>query len=724
MQPKKNPFESPKHTELSYCRKVVFFVISMTILLLLIYGNSFNCSWQFDDEPNITLNKNIHLKDFAWQNIKKALFSNPGSQFPYRPVACLTFAVNHYFGGESVVGYHITNLLIHWLSSIFLFVFIYHILNLPKLKPKYGPSSYGLALLATTLWAINPVQVQAVTYIVQRMASLAGLFFVMSMYFYSKGRTSRFPNRSVVFFGFCFLSFVMAVSSKENALILPIILFVYEIMILQKDSFGFIKNNLNIVLIVIGFALLLAFGFLYFRQGNIFSIFEAYNSRPFTFGERLLTQPRVIFFYIFLLLYPITDLLNIAHYCELSKSLIQPISTLYAIFGILMLVIISVWLSKKRPIVAFGILFFLLAHVIESSIIPLEIAYEHRNYVPSMFFFLVFMILFYSLVKKFENKRAMQSILLLFLTLYMVALGHATHLRNLDWKTPMSLWTNSLEKSPEIFRPYHNLANQYQKSGQYNKAIQLYNQALSANANNRYSEKHIAYYNLGIIYSQLEKYDKAITYYKRALALNARYSSSHNNLAMAYRKTGKPDLARHHLFKALKLSPGDPSVNLNIGYQYLKENKPHKAIRHLKIASLDEKSHVNALLYQGIAYKNMGLLGKSAMKLEKASKKAPRIINLHLHLAEVYQREGLHDRARKKARAAFALMSNEEILQKVLNGLSVGDDSANDRPDGNTVIPLLLEACREKEKNLEKWEEMLINKGKPNSDGVVESSEP
>ena len=120
----------------------------------------------------------------------------------------------------------------------------------------------------------------------------------------------------------------------------------------------------------------------------------------------------------------------------------------------------------------------------------------------------------------------------------------------------------------------------------------------------------------------------------------------------------------------------------------------------------------------------MGLLGKSALKLEKAAKKAPRIINLHLHLAEVYQREGLHDRARKKARAAFALIGNEEILQKVLNGLSVGDDSANDGPDGNTVIPLLLEACREKEKNLEKWEEMLINKGKPNSDGVVESSEP
>jgi protein O-mannosyl-transferase len=168
---------------LSHCRKLVFAFLSLAIILLAIYGNSFDCSWQFDDDPNITDNPNLHLEEITWQTIRQSLFSdrnNPG--FLYRPVACLTIALNYYFGGKDVFGYHAVNLVIHWLSALFLFLFIYHTLNLPRLKQQYADRAYGLALLATVLWAINPVQVQAVTYIVQRMASLAGMFFILTMY--------------------------------------------------------------------------------------------------------------------------------------------------------------------------------------------------------------------------------------------------------------------------------------------------------------------------------------------------------------------------------------------------------------------------------------------------------------------------------------------------------------------------------------------------------------
>jgi len=229
--------DSHPEPPLSHCRIVVFSIIALSLLIFSIYGNSFDCSWHFDDEPNITDNPNLHLKEITWQNLKRALFSDRNNPaYPYRPMACLTFALNHYFGGLNVFGYHLVNVLIHLISSVFLFLFIYHTLNLASLKAKYARQSYFIALLATTLWAINPVQTQAVTYIVQRMASLAGMFYIMSMFFYLKARISETGSKKIIFFILCFVSFVMALGSKENAAILPLSVFLYEIVILQEDA--------------------------------------------------------------------------------------------------------------------------------------------------------------------------------------------------------------------------------------------------------------------------------------------------------------------------------------------------------------------------------------------------------------------------------------------------------------------------------------------------------
>ena len=103
-----------------------------------------------------------------------------GQKRIYRPVVRLSLALNYYFSKRNVFGYHVTNLLIHFVSAFALFLFIYHALRRsPALKEKYGPHAYLMALLASVLWAINPIQTQAVTYVVQRMASMAGDFATM-----------------------------------------------------------------------------------------------------------------------------------------------------------------------------------------------------------------------------------------------------------------------------------------------------------------------------------------------------------------------------------------------------------------------------------------------------------------------------------------------------------------------------------------------------------------
>jgi hypothetical protein len=230
---------SPSYSQLdtSHCRKVVFAFITLAAIIFIIYGNSFDCSWHFDDEPNIVDNPNLHLREFTWDSIKQALCSDRNRpKNLYRPVACLSFAINHYFGGLNVFGYHIVNISVHFIASVFLFLFVYHTLNLPSLRLKYAHNPYFIALLAAVLWSINPIQTQAVTYIVQRMAGMAGMFYIISMYFYLKARTADIRYQKALYFILCFFFTLMAFGSKENAVILPLSMFLYEILFLQKIS--------------------------------------------------------------------------------------------------------------------------------------------------------------------------------------------------------------------------------------------------------------------------------------------------------------------------------------------------------------------------------------------------------------------------------------------------------------------------------------------------------
>ena len=234
-------FNLESEAHLSSYRKNVFAIATIFIIILAIYSNTFHASWHFDDEPSILDRKAIHLTEITWPQIKKTFFNDEGNL--YRPAACLSLALNYYFGKDNVFGYHLVNISIHVLASIFLFLFIYHTLNLAILKARYGPNSYFIALLATVLWATNPIQTQAVTYIVQRMASMAGMFYVMSMYFYLKGRTSRQRLLTISHYFFCFVAAILAFGSKENAAMLPISIFLFDLFLIQGLTKGNIKKN-------------------------------------------------------------------------------------------------------------------------------------------------------------------------------------------------------------------------------------------------------------------------------------------------------------------------------------------------------------------------------------------------------------------------------------------------------------------------------------------------
>ena len=380
------------------------------------------------------------------------------------------------------MGYHIVNFLIHFLSAAFLFFAILYLLETPNLKEKFSKRRNFIAFLSATLWAIHPIQTQAVTYIVQRMASMAAMFYILSILCYIKCRMSGASLHRIFCLLGCVLTFLLALGSKENAAMLPASLLLIELTCYKKFNWRFSKKIYFWGSVVIG-VIILILTVWFFSPDITFSWLNGYRNRPFTLTERILTEPRIVLFYLSQILFPLPNRLSVEHDVILSTSFFQPWTTLPAILLTLLLMGLGISQIRKRPIIALAVLFFFLNHIIESTVIPLELVFEHRNYLPSMFLFLPIATGFKWLYDYCAaKKQPLTGILFGLLVLLMVSLGIGTYTRNLAWATEVSLWRDAMKKAPQSARPLTILACQLYygpaaTSCLYNEALRIYENA-------------------------------------------------------------------------------------------------------------------------------------------------------------------------------------------------------------------------------------------------------
>jgi hypothetical protein len=367
---------------------------------LVAYSNTFHVPFQFDDRPNITQNPNIQINVFTLDRVER-LTKNTYKE-SIRVFSYFTLALNYYFGGFNVFGYHLVNFLVHIASGTFLYWFLLLTFNLPSLKEKYGAISYKVALFTGLIFISHPIQTQSVTYIVQRMASMAGMFYLLSLVLYVKGRRSTGQPR-VIYFGGMVLTYLLGVFSKENVAILPLFIAFYEFYFFQKLDMG--PKSRKILLSFVGALLILGvFGLIIWGRRYMNLIAEGYEYRTFTMSERVLTQFRVVLYYLTLLIYPHPSRLNLDYDFPISKTLFDPPTTLISILIIAGLVGYSIWKAKKKPVLSFFILWYFGNLLIESSIFPLEMVYEHRLYLPAVGPFVLFSLMVIRGIEKLEYK--------------------------------------------------------------------------------------------------------------------------------------------------------------------------------------------------------------------------------------------------------------------------------------------------------------------------------
>jgi len=449
-------------------------VLLLTVAILVIYSGTLHFPWILDDRGNILENQPIHLQQLNFQSLINTFYANPDTPGKlYRPVACSSFALNWFIGQDNPFGYHIVNISIHVLTAFFLYLSCRYLVSLTIFPRIFRLRGDSVAVIAALLWAMNPMQTQAVTYIVQRMAALAALFSIIGIFLFIKARTSIFFHQRVFFSIFCLFSFLLALGSKQNAILFPFSIMLVE-YIFFRSKIGIIpqlakERRKKIVVIFLLCCACVLFAVYYF---DTFISWLNYENRTFTLCQRMLTEPRVLLFYLSQLFFPAASRLSIEHDIVFSTSLFTPWTTLPSLAGCLLLIVIGFALRKKDQLLSFALLFYFLNHAVESTIIPLEPIFEHRNYLPSLFLFLPIAARAVSLVEQKKNNY-IRTAVALGTAAALIFLGVNTYARNKAWASATTLWQDASEKAPNSSRAAINLAKEYIYSGRRDEALSL-----------------------------------------------------------------------------------------------------------------------------------------------------------------------------------------------------------------------------------------------------------
>jgi tetratricopeptide (TPR) repeat protein len=535
-------------------------------LVFLIYSSNLEGPFVFDDGSNINNNPAIRLTQLSWSGLKEAASKSPLAN---RPLAYISFALNYYFHGYRTVGFRLANILIHMSAGVFLFLFIKTTLGLPALQSRFGNSRW-LPYIAALIWLVHPMHTQSVTYIVQRMNSMASMFYILSMLCYARSRLAQSPTIKWLLAAACLMSGILALGTKETAATLPCFILLYEWFFFQDLSREWLKRQLPFLIGV--FILLMGVSLIYLNGHPFEKILSQYQLRNFTLTQRVFTEFRVVILYLSLLIYPHPNRLNLDYDFPLSHSLIDPLTTLLALIAIIGLLAWSFWLAKKDRLISFCLLWYFGNLVIESSIIGLEIIFEHRTYLPSMMIILMAAIL---------ADRYLRSNVLKIATICAITLVFAawTYERNTIWSNAVSLWSDVVKKSPQKVRPHNNLGNALKHQGKIKEAIAHFNKALQINPG--YAKAHN---NLGTALASQGKTEEALKHFGIALYIYPGYAAAHSNIGVTLAGQDELEKAIVHFRAALRLKPDYAKVHSNLGAALVRQGQLQEALDHFHTA--------------------------------------------------------------------------------------------------------------------------------------------
>jgi tetratricopeptide (TPR) repeat protein len=440
-------------------REHLLIKVSFALLLLLIAGSliylpGLSGPFLIDDAQNIVYNHYVHISNLHLDSLVNAAFSS-GAGPLQRPISMLSFAFNYYLIGgiDNPTTFKATNIAIHAVNGLLVYWLCYLIFyrqatideRSQTTRPENPRALHLTAAAAALLWVVHPIQLTSVLYVVQRMTSLAAMFTFLGLIGYMTGRM-RIQNGerfgfllilSGIIVGTTFASF-----SKETGILLPVF-----VLLIEATLFGTAAPWSHWRHLTVGHRRILAAILVVLTLVALVGVIDyashGYSARPFTMWERALTEARVLWMYLSLIVAPGLDRFGLNHDdIIVSTSLLHPWTTLPALTGIVVLFGTALLRRKPQPLLALGILWFFVGHSLESTVFPLELAFEHRNYLPSLGIVLAGIYLFRTVAThdRWQPWLAIPAIALLF--------GGVTVVRSSEWSSLYDFATYEADHHP------------------------------------------------------------------------------------------------------------------------------------------------------------------------------------------------------------------------------------------------------------------------------------
>ena len=538
--------------EKKYSLLLALIVISAAVFVS--YSNSFNNSFQFDDVHFIQ--QNSWIKSF--DSFKDISF---WFDFDNRVPAQFTLAVNYAIGEYSVKGYHILNTLVHLLASIAVYFLAGMILSSRSVKSAYVLKNSGaIRLFSALIFAVHPIQTESVTYIVQRMESMAALFYFTALVFYFMFRKENELGKRIVF-GLVFLAVsVLACLTKQTSYTLPLSVLLLEVYFVRDN-----KGRMNKILVGVISSVLL----LLTVVGLAADILPKDHMSAMSRSDYLITQFKVIPNYFRLLILPYGQ--NIDHDVTSAGSLAEFGALAGLVFITFMIAAVYFLYRKGHLILSYSIAWIFAVISLRSSVLPISDVMTERRLYAAVFGAGLFIpsALFY-LKEKFRSSVSPNTVIGA-LAVITVLLTSATVRRNKIWSNELSLWKDSVQKSPHKFRPNYNTAEAYKRSGDPDSALKYYFEAYKIN-----SHSYGLCNNIANIFSGKKMWNEAESFYKKALALKPDYTKAILNLGHLYYLTARYDMAAGSYRKVLYYEPDNLQAKNNLSVISAMETEGHE----------------------------------------------------------------------------------------------------------------------------------------------------
>lgn len=619
------------------------YILLIILISVAIYSNTTDVPFVFDDEEFIEYNPAV--KDSVYLYLPYTLKSSLPSALVKntivtRYIGYWSFYLNNLISGDYVLGLHVFNIAVHVACSLAVYLLVLWLATAAGIKN--GPARNSLAFWVALLFAVHPVQTQAVTYLSQRFASMVALFYVMAVAFYVRHRVSG----KLAWLVASILATLAAMHTKENAFTIPFVVGAVELLF-------FTDGTRSRALRLLPFVLLLMVIPAHVMCAETWLDKEAINSMvtvsvKLSRSEYLITSIRIMATYLRLLLLPVNQSLDYAY--PTYGSLMNPEVLASATLILAMLAWALVQFRRDRArsgyklLAGFGILWFFVTISVENSAIVLvNVMFEHRLYLPSVGLLLSATCLTYEYAEKFDLKKVAAVIGLC----VVLAFSWATYARNEYWRDPARLWADSAAKHPHNARAYGNIAAVLERAGDIANALSMRQVVDISEWNWK------AHYNVGSVYMNQGQTTKALEHLDAAARLTPDSTYVHNNLALVYLAEGQRDRALAHLKLAVLLDNRNSKALYNIGIYHIEDGRRDMGVFFLESALVQDERNAKAHMALGKQLLGEGKYAEARSRLESAVSADPQLSAAWYELAlSLYMQGRLDDAEDRLAQIA------------------------------------------------------------------------